>query len=351
VVIWFGRIGDMIMLSALLAALHRRYGLPCLIVGAGDWTAEIYRSHGDVSQVCCLHRHRAFLFDPRWWSAVAMLRRSRAAPVYICETDPRKLRRIRRLLAISGTAPSRCVFMTEQLALAAGRGEILEHWVDRLLALARRTPPAFREADYPWPPAGARTGARTCGPRLEVTSAEKAQCQAWLRRQGWLGRTLILIQPGNQRTMHGKRPAAATDHKSWPVERWAALLRRIHERMPQAVLILVGAPAELALLERIRAAAGSAPVATAGLPLRQLFALCECAHSMISVDSGPAHAAAAMGLPLVVLFGAYPARVWQPRSALGSAVIGIGGPPASMRLDQIGEREAFEGWCALLETA
>jgi ADP-heptose:LPS heptosyltransferase len=344
IVIWFGRVGDMIMLSALLAVLHRRYGGSCRIIGAGEWTARIYATHPDVGQVCCLHRHRVFLFDARWWRAVALLRRARDAPVYVCDIDARKLRRIRRLLAVSGTAASRCVFMTEELEAARERGEPLEHWVDRLCALARRTPRALREADFPWPagPAGS-----VCGPRLEVTPQERAQCQDWLRAKGWLGRPLVLIQPGNQRTMRGKRRRAADD-KFWPIERWAALLMLVHEHMPQAILVLVGAQAEIELLGRIRAAAKAVSVATAELPLRELFALCERAHSMISVDSGPAHAAAAMGLPLVVLFGPHPAREWQPRGAVGAPVIGIGGPPASTRMDQISEREAFEGWRSLL---
>ncbi|MDE2449762.1 MAG: lipopolysaccharide heptosyltransferase family protein, partial [Gammaproteobacteria bacterium] len=85
------------------------------------------------------------------------------------------------------------------------------------------------------------------------------------------------------------------------------------------------------------------------LPLRQLFALCAASHSMISVDTGPAHAAAAVGLPLVVLFGAEPASVWQPRSAVGSPVVGVGGPPSTSRLDQIPEPMVFDAWCGLLE--
>jgi heptosyltransferase-2/heptosyltransferase-3 len=70
---------------------------------------------------------------------------------------------------------------------------------------------------------------------------------------------------------------------------------------------------------------------------------------MISVDTGPAHAAAAVGLPLVVLFGAYPSQVWQPRSSVGSPVIGVGGPPGASRLDQIPERVVFDAWCGLLD--
>jgi len=334
----------MIMLSALLEILHRRYGQPCRIIGAGAWTAQIYRSHRDVAEVICLGRHRAFFLDREWWRAVRALRAGRAAPVYVCEDFPRKLPRIRRLLRWSGTPASHCVFMDEMLAAAQQQGHAPEHWVDRLAALGRRTPPAFRESDFPWP-----EPAPSCAPRLDIAPAERAQCEAWLAARGWLGRPLVLVQPGNQRTMRGgARPrVAAEDHKAWPLEAWVALLRHVRETMPDAVILLVGAPQEEGYLEWIRSAARLAEVNTAVLPLTRLFALCALSHSMISVDTGPAHAAAAVGLPLVVLFGAYPPRVWQPRSALGSPVIGVGGPPVATRLDQIAEPLVFEAWCGL----
>jgi ADP-heptose:LPS heptosyltransferase len=50
----------------------------------------------------------------------------------------------------------------------------------------------------------------------------------------------------------------------------------------------------------------------ASLALRPL---CEPAHRMICIDTGPAHAAAALGLPQVVLFGGQPQSRRLPRSA------------------------------------
>jgi heptosyltransferase-2/heptosyltransferase-3 len=89
-------------------------------------------------------------------------------------------------------------------------------------------------------------------------------------------------------------------------------------------------------------------VAAAELPLPRLLALCARSHSMISVDTGPAHAAAALGLPLVVLFGAHSQEQWLPRSPTGSQVSGVGGPPQSNRLDQISVEAVFAAWCALV---
>jgi heptosyltransferase-2/heptosyltransferase-3 len=341
VVVWFGRVGDLILLSTLLDILHRRYGRPCRLVGAGVWTVEIYRTHRDVAQVDCLRRYTPFFFDPSWWRALWVLRRNRSDPIYVCEYDPRKLKRIRRLLRLSGTDADRCLFLTEEASCRDA------HWVDRLVSFGRLTPKALRASDYPWP----TTNPPLCAPRLEVSATACADTSAWIRAQGWADRPLVLVQPGNRRTMRGKKlRVSPLDDKAWPTERWAELLRRVHAHMPDAVIVLCGAPRETLLLGWIHAAARLPGVVFAAeIPLERLLALCEAAHSMISVDTGPAHAAAALGLPLLVLFGGHSQAEWLPRSSSGSPVIGIGGPPHSNRLDQIAASKVFDSWLTLLK--
>jgi heptosyltransferase-2/heptosyltransferase-3 len=377
IVIWLGRVGDMILLSALLGILHRRYGAPCHLIGAGSWPAELYATHRDVAQVTCLHRYTAFLFDRAWWRARRALRRSRGAPVYVCEYDPRKLVRIRRLLRAGGIDSGRCLFITNEMSIAPprraeatpyptlrlapahrvdapanpaeaspqGLRSAPAHWVDRLTDFAQLTPPAFNVADYPLAVDVPRA---VSAPHLEVTAAALADCDAWIASQGWTGRPLVLVQPGNRRTMRGRKlRISAQDDKAWPIERWAALLRQINARMPQSVIVLCGAPRETLLLGWIADAVRLPAVVPAELPLTRLLALCTRAHSMVSVDTGPAHAAAALSLPLVVLFGAHAQQEWLPRSPSGSAVVGIGGPPVSDRLDQIQVETVLAAWCAL----
>jgi heptosyltransferase-2/heptosyltransferase-3 len=138
-----------------------------------------------------------------------------------------------------------------------------------------------------------------------------------------------------------------TDDKWWPLERWAQLLQQVHDARPEALLMLRGSPEEVPMLEEIRAATDRERVVVVGNRLRPLFALYECADSMISVDTGPAHAAAAASLPLLVLYGAAPPRYWLPRSPSGSAVIGVGGPPRSMRVDDLSVADVLEAWRTL----
>lgn len=340
IVIRFGRLGDMIMITAVLHLLRRRYGEPCQLFGAGAWNSQIYRHHPDVARVESFPRHTPFMLTLTWWRVLRILRSTHPSPIYVCERHPRQLVRIRRMLAWSGISPARCLFVTD---LPAGGDEA---WVDRFLRFGRQTPAALRVGDYPVPDASF-----LAAPCLQVADSERAEIDAWVNAHGGSGRPLVLVQPGNFRSMSkGRRRwrQHRPDDKAWPIGNWVELLQRVRERMPDALLLLCGAPPEAAMLQQIQAAVASRDVLVAALPLRQLFALCTRAHSMISVDTGPAHAAAALDLPLVVIFGAEPQRLWLPRGPSSVPVLGVGGPPDSVRVDQIPVEAVFRTWCALL---
>jgi len=338
IVIHLGRLGDTILLDSLLRSLRHQYPNPCRLICA-RLCADVYRSYPDVDQIWRLDRHTPLLLSIGWWRVLWMLRHAGSAPVYVCETEPRRLSRIKRLLALSGIAPARCVFLDRHPVAPD------THWIDRWVSFGQLTPPALQnEARRPPAPNAA------CTPRLEILDSERVELNRWIRARGWGDRPLILVQPGNRRAMRLRRlRPAAEDSKAWPVTRWAALLQQVHSHMPEALIVLNGAPRESALLRKIRAATGLPAVVTATPPLRLLFALCDAAYGMISVDSGPAHAAAALGLPVVVLFGMHGQQQWLPRSASGAGVIGVGGPPIANRLDEIAVDTVFTAWLALLK--
>jgi len=339
-VFFFCRLGDMVMVTRMLNLLHRRYGRPCQVIGTGSWTATTYAGNPDVADVWAFHRHLPFLLDAAWRPVRRALRASAPGPIYVCERHYRQLPRIQRMLRLSGIDPRRCVFLSDRPV--KGPVQETDHLVDRLVALGERTPANLRAADYP-PAADATLD----GPRLYVLASERTERDAWLRSQGLSGRELILVQPGNHRTMGPSRARwrrLNTDDKWWPLARWAELLQRIQRERPQAVLLLRGSAEEMPMLLEIQAATQLTSVATAATTLRQLYALCDAASSMVSVDSGPAHAAAALSVPLVVLYGAESPRYWLPRSPTGSPVVGVGGPPASRRADQVPVDAVFSAW-------
>lgn len=130
------------------------------------------------------------------------------------------------------------------------------------------------------------------------------------------------------------------------MERWASLGRAIVTTQPQSRVLVCGAPEEAGYLDTILAAVGaSSPcIRAAALPLGRLKALLGVAHSMVSVDTGPAHLAAAMGCPLVVLMGARAPQLWMPRSASGCAVTLLGGLPGMRRVDELRDEQVIDAW-------
>ncbi|MEP7042691.1 MAG: glycosyltransferase family 9 protein [Dokdonella sp.] len=336
-VIRFGRLVDMILLQPLLHRLQLRHGSRCHILTRGGWTEPLYAGHADVAAVTQFTQaHRAFVLSPERWRAVRWLRRQPPTPIYVCEPEPRALDKVRELLRLAGLPDEHCRFAADTPMHAE------EHWVDYLLRFGAEAPPAFRDdvvalADHEPSPA----------PRFEVSDADRADLAAWLRELGIGQAPLILLQPANKRTkrLFGFRDGA-DDDKFWPAERWGELARRMRASVPGSCVLICGSPTEAAYAERIRASAGVAGVfaVAAALPLRRLLALAQIAHSMVSVDTGPAHLAAAMGCPLVVLFGRVSPHHWMPRSPFGSHVIDLGGPTRGGRVDGLGIDEVAAAW-------
>src|SRR3954447_10150028 len=190
IVFAFGRLGDMVMLSAALHMLHQRFGRRCLVIGAGPWNSPLFEGHPDVERVFSFSRHMPFMLSAAWWQLLVSLQRDRSGPIYVYERSPRQLARIRRMLAVTGVDAGRCLFV-------GGIANEAESWFDRYVQLSQLTPPAIAQ-DYAGAPGRP-------APRLHVSDAERQERDAWLQARGWLGRKLVLLQPGNFRTMSRRR--------------------------------------------------------------------------------------------------------------------------------------------------
>jgi heptosyltransferase-2/heptosyltransferase-3 len=335
-VIRFGRVGDMILLQPLLRRLHARYGKPCELLGIGRHSTELYRDQPDVARVMSLlSHHRPFGLSPEQWRVVCALRRMRDVPVYVSEPQAGSLARIRLLLRLAGIPEDHCVFLNDiPLPEAA-------HWIEHLLTFADATPLAFRDRFEHV------TSSSSHVPAFEITARDRADCDQWLAARGLSDHPLVLMQPANKRTMrwNGVRKAS-DDDKSWPIDNWAKVVAAVHMQLPDARVLLCGSPTEAKYLESIRTsmAQPNVEVIARELPLPRLRALLAVAHSMISVDTGPAHLAAAMGCPLIVMFGSVAPSHWLPRASTPEAVHALGGPPRSRRVDAIAPDEVIDAW-------
>lgn len=113
--------------------------------------------------------------------------------------------------------------------------------------------------------------------------------------------------------------AAFGPSKLWPPDRLMALCVRL-DRLG-FVPVLLGAPSDRATAEAIVASAGGAPVSLVGRDSPELLPfLLARLDALVSVDTGVAHLAAALGVPVVTLFGPTDPGLTAPRGA-GSRVI------------------------------
>ncbi len=142
------------------------------------------------------------------------------------------------------------------------------------------------------------------GAHLVVSERQRVDLDAWLGRRGLTGMPLIAIQMGNKRTM--RRGCAVWRSPQVLAERaLAEVLRHVRGQCPGHAVVLLGTGPEYALNREVAALAGVPGLHNAAddLPIPRLVALLAQADGLITVDSGPAHAAAAVGCPEVVLFG------------------------------------------------
>ncbi len=123
-------------------------------------------------------------------------------------------------------------------------------------------------------------------------------------------RVRALVPEGGFVQLH---PGSRWSFKSWTAEGNAALLQRLAADGHRVVLTSAPAPQELALAAEIERRAPGAALNLAGrLSLKELGALAARARLFIGVDSMPMHLAAAMGTPVVALFGPSGEHEWGP---------------------------------------
>jgi ADP-heptose:LPS heptosyltransferase len=99
-------------------------------------------------------------------------------------------------------------------------------------------------------------------------------------------------------------PLAATPAKTWPSEGFLELARHFEQCLGMEPVFIGGPGEDLSSFAPYRTVAGA--------PLREVVKLMRGAAFFAGNDSGPAHVAAAFGVPQVVFFGPSDSEVWAP---------------------------------------
>jgi ADP-heptose:LPS heptosyltransferase len=298
-VVRYGALGDMVILTVLLRQLHARFGQPVDILTSGEWTRPLLADQPGVGELYVMaSRKRPFWFSPEQRAVVQRLRVRQPSLTWLCDLDNTKTCWL--LQRAGWRAEDSCEIRRDF--------DTQIHFCDILQRFANRNPRAV--ATHAAVPA---TG--NAHGQLHVTAAQRADLENWLRQHRWNDHALILIQPGNKRTMRRGSRQRLSNSKYWPEENWAQVLRGLRDRHPQDVILLLGVSQEAQLNDEILqlARVERAFNVAHDLPVPRLMALAQRARGMVSVDTGPAHVAAAVGCAVVTLFGKHSPTLYAPR--------------------------------------
>ena len=293
------RIGDLLLTLDALGAVRRRLPNAELRLVVGSWNAGLARlipavDHVETLDVPWLSRGAASSALGAVVAQTARWRRQAFDLAVNFEPDVRS-----NLLAAASGAPRRAGYA------AKGGGALLTdvqpydpslHVAANALRLvARALPGTGGRADAAGPgPAGESPTTRGPGPAALRIPA--AACT---------GADRLLAACGGRGPLIGLNPGAGRAVKEWPPERFAAAAARLSVQT-QAAFVLLGSAAERPQAEAVVRAlpAGVRVVDLVGAaPLVELAAILERLTLLIAGDTGPLHLAAAVGTPVVAIFG------------------------------------------------
>ena len=335
-VVRFGSMGDMVIALTLIRALHQRFCEPVDVISSGSWTRPLLEGQVGVGNLYLIRSRRMpYPLSPRQWQLVRTLRARGMSPTWVCDSDDKS----RWLVSRAGTADSHIIDVRDLTRLPR------EHAVDRWIRFAQSSPPCIADLC-----SGAIEASTWNVPPLHVHEQWRKDLTAWLHDRRLTGRPLVLIHAGNRRTTKLARPRnRPSNTKYWPEERWASVVDSIARSNPEAEILLTGVARESRLNQAILylSATNRARDVAQDLTVHRLLALQERAIGMISVDTGPAHAAAALGCPLVVLFGTSDPEQYAPRSATNSVVCLRGYELGRPSMLGISVKEVVDAWNTL----
>jgi len=290
-------LGDAVMTTPALAGLRGAFPGARIALLAKPPVAELFRHHPDVDEVIVYERPGRHEGVPGRLRLGGELRRRRFDAALLLQNAFDAA-----LLAFLARIPERAGYPTDgrrlllSLPVPLTRDIFQRHEVEYYLCLLdglgvpRPEPPVLK---------------------LHVTDGERAGMASRLASLGLEpGAPIVAINPG----------ATFGSAKRWYPDRFAAVADALSEEWGAAIVV-VGSPAEAPLAGEIETAARRGVVNLAGkTTVREMMALLSLSSFLVTNDSGPMHIGAALGVPLVAIFGPTDWRRTSPWTSLAKVV-------------------------------
>lgn len=275
-----GAIGDFIATLPVLQALKTQWPEAVIEIWGYPHIANLAVAGGLAQTVVSLDRAemaRFFIPEPQFTDAQVMAVRSFDI-LFNYLHDPVGQVRSNLLLAGAKQVVSGCPLIK--------RGHAIPFLLEPLQALAIYETEIVPTLCFP-------------GERLRAGHAR-------LQARGISGRPIVI------------HPGSGSPAKNWPVERFVDVIHRLRSQHKEVVAVVGEADAESAAV--LAREVPDVPL-LAGLSLTELAETLSVCGSFLGNDSGITHLAAAVGLPVVALFGPSDPDTWGPRGKGGIRVI------------------------------
>jgi heptosyltransferase II len=278
-------VGDAVMTVPALRALRRLFPRARLTLATRPWAEGIFAGADFIDDFLVTGdssgRPAAVFQEAREWRT----RRFDLAVLFPNAFAPALVAALARVPERVGYATQgRSALLTQRVPVPAWRGSRHEvFYYLHLVAELERSLLGTSTVEACEPDAG-----------LSVTEARLREARRLLGEHGARpGRPLVAVCPGSTNSRA----------KRWPAERFAAVADLLHERVG-AEVVLIGAREELDISEEVASHMRTRPVVLTGqTDLSQTAAVLKASDLLVTNDTGPAHVAAAVGCPVVVIFG------------------------------------------------
>jgi ADP-heptose:LPS heptosyltransferase len=286
--ICLSHLGDLVLLTPLFANLRLRYPQAHIVVVCKSIVGEIPRNHPAVDEIITYEArwtvrpgspHAGFLDT---FKLIRGLRARSFDLLVVCYDHP-----MDRILGLCSGIPG-------QISLDGGlarqrKGDVegthLRHRVEHAFDLLR----AFEVPIV------------DTAPSIGVPAADVVWADEWLGEQGLMGKTILGVHPG-----------AGGPEQRWPADRFARVAEDLAGKF-RCKIVVTGSPIDAdqveGFLHNVRVDALQAPMT---LTVSQLCALIQRFAALFCNDCGPMHIAAALRVPVVVVFRAGKPELWAP---------------------------------------
>jgi heptosyltransferase-2 len=284
-------IGDAVMSLPAIEALHARFPDSEIVLISKPWVSEIYLNHPAVSRQIVYDAEGEHRGARGFWKLVRKLRSERFDAAILLQNAFQAA-----WMAWRARIPLRIGYARD------GRSSLLSE------AVEVPPPAAYGHQAYYYLQLLFRSGIIERPKTLQEVRLHLAESE-----QRWAVKQLQTVGLGGRRFLVGVSPGASFgEAKRWLPDRYASLADRLIDALGADVVIF-GSPAERPLAEAVARAMKHTPVLVAGeTTLREFMALMAKCHLVITNDSGPMHVAAALGLPLLAIFGSTDERATGP---------------------------------------